>query len=343
MAKVSQTIKRPLSQDEVDVFAYWSANSIAIGVNGIPFGATAGLWRAYRTRHTYRFPLWQPRPDKFQPFEFPPRFPIVRGQLAAISWHSLRTSAYVFLGAFVGGMLFTNYGLTVSSVGQAKDPRMKNFLNDVKELRKHQAKDLQQHMDKRKAPPTNPQKTDSDSPQSTGWSQDGTEGDDASPSSWAAAENTESSAYKSSSTLRGNGGAEAEEARQRYTRSSPFPPQTPPENTDMLSDVLGDSPPTDGTFTNAAGTVPQQQGSAWERVRRQAGSFPNKQQTYPGGPRAESTASSWPKKENNTEDGQLGTSDDTSKSEAQKEFDARVERERKGGNFETGNGDQKRW
>lgn len=29
--------------------------------------------------------------------------------------------------------------------------------------------------------------------------------------------------------------------------------------------------------------------------------------------------------------------------EAQKEFDARVEKERRGGDFSSGNGDQKRW
>ncbi len=99
-------------------------------------------------------------------------------------------------------------------------------------------------------------------------------------------------------------------------------------------------------------TAPQ--GSAWDRLRRGEKPAPVPQKS---GGKHPTKQSAWSRQQDETQREQkegstMGDSFAFSKSEeernyakeeAQKEFDARVERERRGGDFSQGGGDQRRW
>ena len=104
----------------------------------------------------------------------------------------------------------------------------------------------------------------------------------------------------------------------------------------------------------AGNTVPTPEGSAWDRLRR--GEKPaSTSQT--SGAKQQPNQSPWMRQQNETQKEQregstMGDSFAFSKTEeersyareeAQREFDARVEQERRGGDFSKGGGDQKRW
>jgi hypothetical protein len=109
-----------------------------------------------------------------------------------------------------------------------------------------------------------------------------------------------------------------------------------------------DASPTGGQGV-AAETPPAAQGSAWERLRR--GEKPESSSS------TGSNQSAWQRAQNETQKEQrqgLTTGDSFAfskseeersyaKEEAQKEFDSRVERERRGGEFSQNGGNQKRW
>jgi hypothetical protein len=132
------------------------------------------------------------------------------------------------------------------------------------------------------------------------------------------------------------------------------PPQMPTQETpDQPFDAWDDASPAGGQGVPADTSQPRpsrSSGSAWDRLRR--GEKPP-----PPGPRQQSGPRPFSNTQNEAqrEQRQGSTLDDSytfskseeersyAKDEAQKEFDARVERERRGGDFSSGNGDQKRW
>ena len=101
----------------------------------------------------------------------------------------------------------------------------------------------------------------------------------------------------------------------------------------------------------AQSTAPQ--GSAWDRLRRGEKPTPIPQNS---GGKPPPSQSQWSRRQSETQREQTEGSTtgnfafskteeerNYAKEEAQKEFDARVERERRGGDFSQGGGDQRRW
>lgn len=134
---------------------------------------------------------------------------------------------------------------------------------------------------------------------------------------------------------------------QQYSRSNApsYPSNDHPASTDD-SFYGTESTPEDTTQSTG--------GSAWDRIRKQGGipSAGSRGSNWPSGrgPPPTSTApNAWSKSQraSGPGDGYTFSSAEEerqlAKSDAQKEFDDRVERERRGGDFTSSNGDQKRW
>ena len=327
-----QFVKRPLTQDEVDAYAQCSARMISQTSYATPIGVTAGFYGAYRTASNFRFPMWQPNPDTFNPEVFPPRLAVFKGNRAIMAWHAMRVLAYSILNSAFAGVMITSYATTSAAANMYIDERLKD-VNEAITKNVRSRRGLPQ-------PPIRQEHGTRQIPQ-----------DDASPTGGMYGDGD-------AETENSNGRDEKPGARQWRKASKPPPLQEVHESEDTGFAVYDDASPTGGQGVAADAPSQQTSGSAWDRLRRGEKSTQNKQ-AGTGGPdktTQQQPQSAWSKLRNSPQQGQQDSSStgdsfsytetyeqrELAKTQAQKEFDAQVERERRGGNFDD-NGDQKRW
>jgi hypothetical protein len=343
----TQVLGRSPSQEEASAFGYYVAKHIAIHSYGAPVGIAAGMWRAYNSRSTFRFPFHQPNLETFQADVFPSqRLALLKGFNAIAGWHIARASAYGVVGIFFSQLIFGGYATTVSTVGQLQDPRLKAFASAI-QARTQKRQGSLPGIGTPGAPSSLP-----NGGRPAGTHHDGRDDspqDDASPTGDMFRE--EDTAASRDNLASGLGG-DTQMEKAHWPPARPVPVQTRHEPESQPFDAWDDASPTGGQ-SMADDTVPAPQGSAWERLRRgeKPASIPQKSGAK------QPNQNPWMRRQNETQKEQregstMGDSFAFSKSEeertyakeeAQKEFDARVERERRGGDFSKGGGDQKRW
>jgi hypothetical protein len=306
---------RPPTQEEVDSLAYWTAKQLSLISYGPPIGYAGGLWRAYATRKTFRFPFYTPK-FEHKGLAWPSStIKILSGSMAVKAWHGTRAAAYFMLGRYLGLVLATYYSLNVVGFGERLDPRLKEYVQAVDREVKAVRGQFPSTRSISKEPPRNP---------TMPWPE------------------------------------QSREPQPNQAEDSPDSPQTEGQLWGFDTDYDGNSP-ADGKRTENIGTT---EGSAWERLRQQGTSqagknhgsgwlsgrgqqsspprqselsrnrSPSQQDPNSQGDSAAEESFAFPKSE---EERQLA------KEEAQKDFDSRVEQERKGGHFDSGKGYAKRW
>lgn len=313
-------LKRPVTREEAEAISYWTAKQLSITSYGVPLGAAAGAWRTWVTRNTFRFPFYQPDMKSFDTKAFPsPARSFLVGAEATFAWHTTRFLGYAALGQFVGRVLFASYALSVGTVGEVGDSRLKNYTKSMREY-------LQGAARKRPIGPLN----------------------DASPA------NTLSTETVPDIGVGRDGDIDSREELRRWESQPSSTESEAPDygvktesNTESFNRYVDDASPTGGrgvaVDTESAG------GSVWDRIRSQSTSENLRNSSggssWPSGqePAQNTGRSAWPKSRRVTQmEGQAEPTSYVPKEEAQREFDARVERERRGGDF-TSDGDQKRW
>ncbi|KXS97845.1 hypothetical protein AC578_7635 [Pseudocercospora eumusae] len=123
--QASGMLGRPVNQQEADALAYQLGRAVRISSYGAPIGMAIASVVAYRGISKMRFPGYTPG-EKFNAEKFGP----LKGPRARIMWQVVRFNAYGLVGALLGQVFFTSYGLTSSSAGRLNDPRLKE-LNEV--------------------------------------------------------------------------------------------------------------------------------------------------------------------------------------------------------------------
>lgn len=352
-------LERPTTEDEATAIAYWTAKQIAVASWGVPLGIAAGTLRAYQTADTFRFPFYKPEPDTFRALAWPSaRTALLSGPRAVAAWHATRLLAYGFMGSFFGRILLTSYGMSVSTVGEIADPRLMNYVEAARKVAQSARGRLPNESQKlRKVGGV--QEKDA----TTIWKDRIRKiGDNTSPDieQYGDTKSSESPAIVEDAvmpdrnTKTPEGGARpSRETYPKEVNAGASPMEEQAQSFDYSSD---EASPTGGRGvedTIAAG------GSAWDRIRRQASGQPagNRGSNWPAGqghqaPRPDQRA--WrrdgqrhPRQRPETRDSiSYSKSEEErqlARDEAQKEFDARVEQERRGGGFSSDNGDQKRW
>jgi hypothetical protein len=304
---------RSPTQEEVDSLAYWTAKQLSIISYGLPIGYAGGLWRAYATRKTFRFPFYAPKFEHKGLVWPSSAINILSGSIAVKAWHGTRAAAYLVLGRYLGLFLATFYSLNVVGVGERADPRLKEYIQavdrDVKAARGH-------------LPSTQPiSKEPSRSPMMP-WPE----------------QSREPQLNRAENTL------------------------DPPRTEQVWGFGTGDNDAS-STGGKRIKDVATNGVSAWERIRqqgtsqvgknRESGSLGKGQQSNP--PRqSEWSSNRSPSRQDPDGQGNSTTEDSfafpkseeerqLAKEEAQKDFDARVEQERRGGDFSSGKGYAKRW
>ncbi|PQE17623.1 endo-13 -beta glucanase protein [Rutstroemia sp. NJR-2017a BVV2] len=336
IASANNMLKRRVTPEEMTALSQHTGKQLTIVSYSTPLGIAGGLYRAYSTASTFRFPFYQPNPETFNATTFPTtRNAMFRGSRATIMWHLLRYNAYVIIGKMVSNLFFGSYAASVTAVGEISDPRLKDL---VKAMKEHSSERSGRQLPSPAGIPRPPMRPGQYPPQPQSQK---TAQDDASPTGGMAN-------YEEPTTT--------ESWPQEQTRSTPQmerwktepqPQQASSQQEEKSFDMFGDdASPTSGQgMQSDMSSSSQSSGSAWEKIRR--GQKPEPKQNTSG----------WGKLQKNTQKEQregstMGDSFTFSKTEeerslaqmeAQKEFDARVEKERRGGDFSSGSGDQRRW
>ncbi|MCJ1366261.1 hypothetical protein MMC16_005388 [Acarospora aff. strigata] len=363
-------LRRPPTQDEATALAYHSAKMLSIAPWGSPLGLAGGWYRAYATREHYRFPFMTPSKETFNPNVV--RYFGVRmeGRQAQLFWHSLRGTAYGFIGIFIGHLLVQTYAATVAAVGERQDPRLKDLIRAIQEkARETTAAIIQEHRGQagrgqRRDPTGQGQRSASelwknhrmaigaDDDVGPGRSMRGPAGDadDASPSAGGDMSDPYGSNYSTAeeagSLAMSDGNVLSDrQMRNQEARQRPNPATSPTRNTagtfriDKVErqprsfDSDSDSYGTDDDVSPAGGQGPASMdsgGSAWARIRQQSSASPGSSTGGRGGSFGGRRSSRRPE-ESTVGDG--FTFSDEAKDEAQRAFDERVEKERRGGDF----------
>ncbi len=324
--------------------AYKGATISSIGV---PIAFGLGIYRAYATRENYRVPLWGELKSTDGWWDgHKLRImgqTVAEGNNARSLMHSFRYSAYASVAILFGGLVVGSYATTVAAVGELRDPRLKDFGQAIRTRSKTQMGDPEAMRTQKKDPTGQGNTTVSDLWKRHRKNIGGL--DDASPSAGADGYGGEVERLGGSNT----GIMTDSQMRLEEKRMQASPNDSPTENrasTFRLDKVEKQPKDFNGTFDDASPTAPGdaddgQGGNAWERIRRQAQNPP------PG----EQKRQSWNQVKKEQQGGSAAgdsfafSSDDEqrqlAKDEAQSEFDARVERERQGGNFNENRA--KRW
>lgn len=351
----TKILQRPPSEDEVNAMAYWTAKNMSIASYGGPLGVAAGSWRAYSSAGTFRFPFYSPNLEQFNSLVYPiQRAAIFTGARAVLAWHATRFVAYAVMGSFFGRMFSTSYALSVSSVGEYTDPRLKEY---IQALRKS-SPIVQNRL------PNQPKQTRT---------AEAAQHEDGSPQ-WRDIKDPEPDEGRSDgSTISGTAPPNAK-IRPQETRRMPSraPMQEAVESYQMRKriqdsdDGFDDASPTGGRGMEDTGAGA---GSAWDRVRQgsssqpagtRGSSWPTQQGQQPTRPAQSAWQRGGDVSRHREHASQRKSEDEASsedsfsfsktdeerqlaREEAQREFDARVERERSGGDFSSDSSGQKRW
>ncbi|OTA61574.1 hypothetical protein K449DRAFT_64689 [Hypoxylon sp. EC38] len=85
------------------------------------------------TRRTFSFPFYRPKPGKFNPFVFPmKRVPILTGIRAVYAWHAFRFLCY-YPPVLIGSILFfSSVSETSYDARLFRDPRLKGMMADIR-------------------------------------------------------------------------------------------------------------------------------------------------------------------------------------------------------------------
>jgi len=118
----STILKRPLTQSEADALSTYQAQSHQYSSYGATGGVGFGIYTAYQGRKTFRFPFKTPG-EGFNPESLA----FLRGQTARFGWHSLRGVPYVVFGWMLGTAVSRVLVTSVVYQSMQRDERVQEF------------------------------------------------------------------------------------------------------------------------------------------------------------------------------------------------------------------------
>lgn len=296
---------RVVTPAEADVIAYHRSKANAQLPWAYPTALVTAGYFTHRGRSRMRFPWYTPPPGRFSPLIFPTAAtPLLTGLRAVFVWHALRFGAYYFICKYTVIPIFQSFVFTKNTFDMAMDPRLK----DVHQLIVAHQKAVARRVDSAVAAPGR-------------------------PSSWRKPEEDEQ---------RDDHQHQEQPQQQEQPKQQQQPPtrwarqaQRAPESQDGRQDddtFWDDASPVAGaqgqqSHRPAAGSPPPPgAGSYWDKIRQRAKAeegAPWQGQQQGGESRGQQTAGQYTYTPAEQEKAYA-------KEQAQKEFDAMLERERRG-------------
>lgn len=302
------------------------------------FGMTLQLMRlctvrAYATRKHFNFPFWKPK-ETFNPNVLKVMgATIIEGRLARIFWHSARTSLYALVaGPIFSSIITSSWAITTAAAGRMKDPRTRDMFQAMREQHRQVMRQRQESLGQRRQmntptsrnastgsqSSTNNEFGDSFSPDQPTFDPDSPQAGSAEYTNYNTYPSTNDDSSSSSSPSNRTFSSRSSPLNNRPTKSQntpPFPREPERQDEQNMSSGFFDTPYDDASpatsnstpFSSSASSPSSSSsssggGNAWERLRSGAS--------------------------NNSSNSQ-GEDAPTN----QEEFDAKIERERRGRDF----------
>ncbi|KAK2073454.1 hypothetical protein P8C59_007739 [Phyllachora maydis] len=317
-------LQRDLAPPEVEAVAHLAANSYRNHSHSLPVTLGIAYLMARRGRDTLRFPFWTPRPGRFEPHVFPaPHLAFLRGIPAVLAWVLVRNVAYA-LPVYAGVTTF------VSSVSRSQvqatlklDPRLKALREAIQANRK---------------PRLSPSPGPRSSPPSAHMYQDDARSDA------SAQVPQEQGPSEQGGPMPASPAPRSLPAWQRTARGPPQPVANRPDGSSSPawsddSGLLDEASPTAPAARRQEAAQGRARGtSTWDDIRRRAQGGGGDGEGGGGGTPAQ--ASSWARRRQDAQNGKVQSGEQYSysaqeqegayaKEQAQVEFDAMLERERR--------------
>ncbi|KAI3321112.1 hypothetical protein HD806DRAFT_213241 [Xylariaceae sp. AK1471] len=358
----SNSAMRPLTGPEASAISEHAARSVRYFAWAQPVSLGIAIAIAVRGRKTFKFPLYQPKMKKFDPQYFPSKtLSILKGPRAPFTWHIIRVAAYFPFVWIPTAVFFSSIADTSFQAHVLGDSRLTGLVEDVRRNAKNVSNMREQELRRRRGIPNPPETTRPQTPQQTGDSVYR----DPTPQDYGSTDY----AAQPSSTYDGSGAAtETSQSTQRnwpqstYTQSAPRKMQgktqagfgsRPDKDDSDLFDEDDDASPVASSARRAEVGQGSSSGSAWDRLRQQARSGSSQWAKGDSSGQEQGWAQLRQDKTRNPReatpkvDGFSYSKDDEEREtrnyerdQAQKEFDALVEAERRG---EGGNASSSSW
>lgn len=335
----SVLLRRELSQQEKEIVSYHAAKECTTRALEPPVAVALAYALERRGRANFKFPFWTPKPTTINPDFFPSqRFALVRNNMAWAAWHATRFSSYAFFCHLFLSGVFTSYAMSVWVTSMKLDPRLDSLRKTMEELGKQGR--LGRRLGEQgtgaetwqsQSQDEDPSIRDSSFPYSSQPSEDDSTGSGARSEEYGRSQ-ANSGRFEGTGQNRGypRPGQGYSSSPQDTRQQSQEPPVD--DNADLFDDASPIAPSARGRGGSSSGTG----GSAWDRLRSQATSGADAG-SQAG---ARSSARSWPETQRNPSQSARSSEGYTysaaeedksyAKAQAQKEFDAMLEKERRG-------------
>lgn len=318
VVNTSMLLGRGLTPDERDIIAYLSAKKAATTAYEPPLSLAAALYMERRGRATFKFPFWTPKATSFDPSFFPgKRVPMIQGPNALLVWNATRFGCYAFAAHFIAGIFFASYTTSVQTAAILRDPRLGDLRRGFADRRN--GKRSPNEVGQPWQTPEDPSMRDAETPY----------GDE------SYTDRSEPAKPDTSVDRVRGGGDGGDETHGSYSRTrGGYPPvpkpadaQTAPAPSDGFTEgsFFEDDASPVASAARTGNPSSSSSGSTWERLRKQA------QTSDPAG--QDSSAPRQRAYGQNTEQYTYSQADEdraTAKNQAQREFDAMLEKERQG-------------
>ncbi|KAF2842158.1 hypothetical protein M501DRAFT_389626 [Patellaria atrata CBS 101060] len=342
----SKLLSRPLRPVEAQTLAFHYCRMSQFSSYGMALGAAWGVLRSYQTRETFAFLFWKPDLQRFNPDSFGP----LKGNMARYALHGIRAQVYGTVFWVLGAAVASSYAASTSAAMMATNPEMKEF-NEV--LRNQVIRKARGELQREGLPVSREvqERWESEAsrigPDQAKQQQRQQRQRQQQLSTWSS---------RRSSTDDDDMSPQAADYPSSDSRSSDFEDLTGPS-----SGFSTPSRPDTSYSSDDASPVRREStssgGSAWDRIRRgeaPSSAIPRNEAPNPPSPSPQNRGS-WAQRRAGSETTEGATSGDSfafstseedrqlAKAEAQREFDARVERERMGRDFSGEDGRRGKW
>jgi hypothetical protein len=312
-----QLLQRQFTVDERNAVAYHAAKKRVTLAFALPVSLGITMIAERRGHDTYRFPFWTPKPTNFDPSRFPipsskAPFTLLEGARAVTAWHVARGLAYfAFIHTAVTAFVQV-YATSVEVAGLSRDVRLRDMSKEIQQRSRNRRGGAAVPFPGRPVPPEDPSMRDSDAEYTNSQYGGYSTGEES-------RQGTET--YDTATPMSSDYSAPRERQQTRRQPQEPAPTQS-------YSPPASDGLEGGGIFDDASPVAPAERGrpvtspsglSRWDQIRRQAATSSGAAQASTDGRHGDSFTYSQEDRDNAT-----------AKEQAQREFDAMLEKERQG-------------
>ncbi|KAH9886545.1 hypothetical protein F4778DRAFT_758202 [Xylariomycetidae sp. FL2044] len=123
---------RPLAGHEAEAISEHAANSVRMLAYAQPVTLMLAAGFAWAGRKTLKFPFYKPNLKKIKPYVFPHKsMPLLRGTSAVVAWHALRFAAYAPLTFFASSLFFYSMADSGFQAHVLRDRRTSSLVYEI--------------------------------------------------------------------------------------------------------------------------------------------------------------------------------------------------------------------